>query len=107
MIDEQAIRQRYLALKGTLDERARRLWAAAEVKSAGRGGFSAVVRATGISSRTVARGVRELESGETPGPGRVRCPGGGRKPAEVLDPGLKTALEALVDPVTRGDPESP
>ena len=107
MIDEQAIRQRYLALKNTLDERARRLWAAAEVRSAGRGGFSAVVRATGISSRTVARGVRELESGETPGPGRVRCPGGGRKPAEVLDPGLKVALEALVDPVTRGDPESP
>lgn len=107
MIDEEGIHKRYLALKDTMDERARRLWAAAEVKAAGRGGFSAVVRATGMSSRTVARGVKELASGEGPGPGRVRRPGGGRKAAEILDPGLKAALETLVDPVTRGDPESP
>ncbi len=107
MIDEAGIRQRYLSLKGTLDERARRLWAAAEVRSAGRGGFNAVIRATGMSPRTLAKGVQELESGEALPPGRIRRPGGGRKSAKVLDPGLARALEKLVEPVTRGDPESP
>ena len=107
MLDEAAIRERYLLLKGTLDERARRLWAAAEVKTAGRGGFNAVVRATGISSRTLAKGLKELESGEALPPGRIRRSGGGRKSATVLDRSLAKALEKLVEPVTRGDPESP
>ncbi len=107
MFDEAAIRERYLLLKGTLDERSRRLWAAAEVKTAGWGGFNAVVRATGISSRTLSKGLKELESGEAPPPGRIRRSGGGRKSATVLDRSLAKALEKLVEPVTRGDPESP
>ena len=106
-MDEAAIRQRYLLLRETVDERARRLWAAAEVRSAGRGGFNAVIRATGMSSRTLAKGLKELESGEAPPPGRIRRLGGGRKSATVLDPDLTEALERLVEPVTRGDPESP
>jgi hypothetical protein len=107
MIDEAPIRQRYLSLRETLDERARRLWAAAEVKSAGRGGFNAVVRATRISSRTLTKGLKELASEEAPVSGRIRRSGGGRKSATVLDPDLSEALERLVEPVTRGDPESP
>jgi hypothetical protein len=107
MIDEAPIRQRYLSLRETLDERARRLWAAAEVKSAGRGGFNGVVRATGISSRTLTKGLKELASEEAPVSGRIRRSGGGRKSATVLDPDLTEALERLVEPVTRGDPESP
>ncbi len=101
------IREKYLALRGALDERARRLWAATEARAAGRGGFTAVLQATGMSSRTLARGMRELDSGERLPPTRVRRPGGGRKAAKILDPSLVVALEELVEPVTRGDPESP
>jgi len=101
------ISQRYTAIKGLLDERARRLWAAAEASSAGRGGFTAVCKVTGMSSRTLATGLKELAKQESPGPGRVRRPGGGRKSAKVLDPGLIGTLEQLVEPVTRGDPDSP
>jgi hypothetical protein len=107
MADIEAIQQRYGLLRGVLDERARRLWAAAEVKAAGRGGFTAVRRATGLSSRTLTHGLRDLESGERLPPGRVRRPGGGRKAATVLDAGLAEALEQLVEPGTRGDPQSP
>jgi hypothetical protein len=107
MVDTEAISQRYSVIKGLLDERARRLWAAAEVKAAGRGGFAAVRRITGMSSKTLARGLRDLASRDSPGPGRVRRPGGGRKSATALDPGLMVALERLVEPVTRGDPDSP
>lgn len=107
MIDIGAIGQRYEALQGVLDERSRRLWAAAEAKTAGRGGFRAVLRATGMSSKTLTLGLRDLESGERLGGGRVRRAGGGRKSAKVLEPGLEAALEQLIDPVTRGDPDSP
>ena len=107
MADEVVIREKYLALRGALDERARRWWAAAEARAAGRGGFGRVLRATGMSSKTLARGLRELEAGETLPPGRIRRRGGGRKAAKVLDPSLTTALEALVEPITRGDPDSP
>ena len=107
MIDTKAICQRYSVIKGLLDERARRLWAAAEVQAAGRGGFAAVRRATGMSSKTLARGLRDVEAKDSPGPGRIRRPGGGRKSAKALEPGLVAALEHLVEPVTRGDPDSP
>lgn len=90
-----------------MNERGRRLWAAAEARTAGRGGFNALIRATGMSPRTLAKGLKELDSGEVLEPGRVRRAGGGRKSAKALDPGLVTALETLVEPVTRGDPESP
>ncbi len=108
MVDERAIAERYrlLSEQGLLDERGRRLWAAIEARSAGRGGIAAVVRAIGISESTVLRGLTDLESGEMPLPGRVRRHPG-RTPILEREPGLEQALEALVDPVTRGDPESP
>ena len=89
-----------------LDERGRRLWAAAEARSAGRGGIAAVVRATGISESTVLRGLADLDSDEVPRPGRVRRHPG-RVPILEREQGLAEDLERLVDPVTRGDPESP
>ena len=107
MIDEVAIGERFRALAGELDERRRRLWAAAEARSVGRGGISAVARASGISEETIRRGVRELESGEHLAPGRVRRPGGGRKRLTHTDPTLLADLEGLVDPEGRGDPERP
>ncbi len=106
MADVAIIRQKYLALKGALNERARRLWAA-EARAAGRGGFTAVLTVTGMSSKTLSRGIHELDSGETLAPGRVRRSGGGRKSAKTLDPDLAQALEQFVEPVTRGDPQSP
>jgi hypothetical protein len=108
VVDERAIGERYrlLSAQGVLDERGRRLWAAAEARSAGRGGIAAVVRATGISESTVLRGLADLKSGEMPAPGRVRRHPG-RVPILEREPGLAEALERLVDPVTRGDPQSP
>jgi hypothetical protein len=107
MADEKAIRTKYRLLRGTLNERARRLWAAAEVVSAGHGGFSAVVRATGISPTTVSKALKELRGQERLPAERVRRPGGGRKRSESVDSKLTAALEDLIDPMTRGDPESP
>ncbi len=107
MPDVAVIRQKYLALQGALDERARRLWAATEARAVGRGGFTAVLQATGMSSRTLARGLCELDSSDKLPSNRVRRPGAGRKAAKTLDPGLAVALEKLVEPATRGDPESP
>ena len=107
MADVAVIREKYLALREALDERTRRLWAATEARAAGRGGFTAVLQATGMSSKTLARGMHELDSGEKLPPPRVRRAGAGRKAAKTLDPGLVDALQELVEPVTRGDPESP
>jgi hypothetical protein len=107
VVDEVAIGERFRALAGELDERQRRLWAAAEARSAGRGGIAATARATGIAADTIRKGIRELESGHGPGRGRVRRPGGGRKRATDNDPGLLKDLERLVDAGTRGDPELP
>jgi hypothetical protein len=89
-----------------LDERQRRLVAGAEARALGHGGIRVVARAAGMREGTVARGVAELESGVEP-LGRVRRPGGGRKRAADLDPGLRPALLALVEPDVRGDPMSP
>jgi hypothetical protein len=108
VVDERAIGERYrlLSAQGLLDERTRRLWAAAEARSAGYGGLAAVVRVTGISESTVLRGLADLDSVERPAPGKVRRHPG-RTPILEREPGLWEALERLVDPVTRGDPESP
>lgn len=108
MVDERGIGERYrlLSAQGLLDERTRRLWAAAEARSAGYGGLAAVVRATGIPESTVLRGLADLDSEERPAPGKVRRHPG-RTPILEREPGLWEALERLVDPVTRGDPESP
>jgi hypothetical protein len=107
VIDERAIGDRYRALAGELDERRRRLWAGAEALSHGRGGQAAVVRATGMSATTVAKGMREIQSGETIAAGRVRRAGGGRRPLTEADPTLLKDLKALVADEARGDPESP
>jgi hypothetical protein len=95
-----------------MDERLKRRWAAAEALELGWGGLSAVAEATGLSMNTLRRGVRELptpSTGSATGSSRhrIRQPGGGRKTLAGLDPSLVSDLEKLVDPVTRGDPESP
>jgi transposase len=107
VVDEDAIGERFRALAGELDERRRRLWAAAEARSAGWGGIAAVARATGVSEGTIRRGLAELESGERLEPGRVRRAGGGRRPLIETDPTLLEDLQRLLEADTRGDPESP
>ena len=107
MADLTGITRRFAAVRRILDERSRRLVAAAESAAIGRGGVSAVSRATGMSRQVIRQGMAELsESGVRP-PGRVRRPGGGRKRSVAQDPSLLRDLEQLVEPVTRGDPESP
>jgi len=107
MADENSIREKFLKIVPVMTERSRRIWAATEAHSLGYGGISAVSRATGLSRNTIKQGIRELESPEDLAPDRVRRPGGGRKPTSVIDPCLQEDLERLIDPVTRGDPESP
>src|SRR6266511_2816107 len=110
MTDVAAIRTKFEALRPYLDERRRRLWAATEARALGRGGVAAVATGTGLRPNTIRVGVRELEApGVVPlvSDQRVRAPGGGRKPLTVHDPTLLRELEALVEPVTRGDPMSP
>ena len=77
MVDESAIRERWLIVRDELDERGRRMWAAAEARSHGRGGIAAVVRATGISEETVRRGISEVAERRAAPEGRVRRPGAG------------------------------
>jgi Rhodopirellula transposase DDE domain len=107
LVDESGIRERWLVVREDLDERGRRRWAAAEARSHGWGGIAAVVRATGISESTVRRGIAEVESGQRAPAGRVRRPGAGRKPIVEVDPTLPADLDGLIEPATRGDPESP
>jgi transposase len=107
MIDEAAVSEKYRRLAHVFSERTRRLWAGAEAQALGRGGIAALARVTGLSRNTVARGVREPEEHEPLEPLRVRHPGGGRKRKTVLYPRLLETLEQLVEPVSRGDPESP
>lgn len=91
-----------------LNERDRRLALATEARSWGYGGIVAVHRATGVSKTTISRGIAELDADpSSESPNRVRAPGGGRKKAEVADPELLGALDSLIEPETRGDPESP
>ena len=107
----ERIRQKFQALSPVMDERMRRQWAAAEASTLGWGGVSTVSAATGLARNTIATGLRELEHRQAhPGEAvvaRLRRVGGGRKPLTEIDPGLLQALDALVDPVTRGHPESP
>jgi len=105
VIDVEPIRERFLTVAPFLDERGRRLVAAAEAFAAGYGGIAAVAMATGMAPSTIGRGLKELAQDEPSE--RVRRPGAGRKPAICKDPTLLADLEALVEPTTRGDPESP
>jgi hypothetical protein len=106
VVDEAAIGEKFRVLAGELNERQRRLWAASEARVAGRGGIAATARATGISVPTIRKGIAELRAGERLEPGRVRRPGGGRKPLTEVDRSLVSDLERLVDADSRGDPES-
>lgn len=109
MIDEAAIAQRYAALAPVLDERGRRRFAAAEARTAGRGGVLALTRITGLARSTIGRGLRELSgtAAAEADAGRVRRPGGGRKKLTETDPTLLADLQSLVEPTTRGDPMAP
>jgi hypothetical protein len=107
VIDTALIRQRFEAVAPFLDERGRRLVAASEAVSAGYGGIAAVAAATGVAPSTIGRGIDELSLGQDWLSGRVRRAGGGRKPTVEKDVTLLADLEALVEPTSRGDPESP
>jgi len=104
-----SISSRFESLKVTFDEKSRRLWAAAEALSAGDNGVMIVNRATGIAPMTIRRGIEELSDPEAlkNDAGRTRVSGAGRKKTVEINPEIKSALEALVEPGTRGDPESP
>src|SRR5918993_976606 len=106
MIDERAIRERYEAIRDQLDERGRRLFAAAEARSVGRGGVMAVSRATSLARSTIERGLEDLDQPAPPG-GRVRRAGSGRRRLTAKDPTLLEDLRRLVEPVTLGDPMRP
>jgi len=105
----EQLAEKFEAIAPLLDERQRRRWLGVEARALGRGGVSVVSRATGASRSTVTAAVKELsqpESAKAPA-GRVRRVGAGRRSVTAGDPGLVSALEALVDPATRGDPMSP
>jgi hypothetical protein len=107
-----AVSSRFRHSERYLDERTRRMLAAAEAKAAGRGGISRVAQVPGVSENTIRAGLKELiTSAPTTGmeevPRRIRRPGGGRKKADSKDPDLLPVLERLVSPATRGDPMSP
>ena len=110
MVDEPLIGRCFGLVKGQLDERQRRCLAAAMAVAIGEGGISVASRATGVSRRTIRSGVAELKAPKRAArtlSGRIRKPGGGRKRAADTDATLRGDLEALLEPVTRGDPQSP
>jgi len=101
------LRQKFVSVWPMLDERARRLMAASEAVVLAYGGVSIVHRACGLSRKAIARGIREIQRGSPLEPGRIRCRGAGRKPITARDPRMLAALDRLIEPDTRGDPESP
>ena len=103
---EATIVGKYSAVAPVLDERSRRLWAAAESPAIGYGGDALVSSATGPARETMRKGRREIARGE-PATSRIRAPGAGRPGIEQDQPSVVAALEALVDPLTRGDPTPP
>jgi transposase len=109
MSDAEAIERRFRLIGGMLDERLRRCVAGAEALAIGRGGVTIVSRATGMSRGAIQAGVTELKQPrkERLAAGRIRKPGGGRKRTVDVDPTLRSDLEDLLEPATRGDPETP
>lgn len=104
----ETLRKKFERISGVLDERGRRVWAAAEAEALGYGGQSLVAKATGLARTTLYReGVRQASDQPIPAGGRMRKVGGGRKKLTEQEPTLLSALEALVEPTTRGDPENP
>src|SRR5580693_5770907 len=107
MVDIDAVKRRFESLLPTVDERMRRLIAAAESLAIDYGGISIVSRATGVSRRAIARGIVELGNPPLPSGGAIRKPGGGRKRTVEQDATLVRDLERLIEPLSRGGPESP
>ncbi len=106
MTESRALSEKVARLWPHLDERSRRLCAASEARQLGHGGVSLVSRVCGLSRVTITKGLQELD--EVPLPvGRIRKAGAGRPPLDVVDPALPDRLDALVDPLARGDPQSP
>lgn len=101
------LRFKFKSVWPLLDERARRLMAASEALGLGYGGVSLVRRACGLSRKAIAKGIKEIQTGQRPTDYRIRRPGAGRKPIALADPELLSALDALIEGGTRGDPESP
>lgn len=106
MTSIRELQQKVALLWPHLDERARRLFAASEARQLGHGGVTTVSKACGLSRVTITKGLQELEEAPLPA-GRIRRSGGGRHSLVMLDPDLPSELEALVEPLTRGDPDSP
>ena len=108
MIKNDIIKVKYEQVKDALNERARRIWAASEAIAIGRGGITIVFQATGLAKTTISRGIKELKSGNLSDQNDcIRRKGGGRKKLESTNSKLLEELDALVEPETRGDPESP
>lgn len=106
----ESLNRKFNRIKAELDERGRRRWVACEALELGYGGIKAVAQATGLGERTIRRGCKEMRQEANPpayAGRRIRSPGGGRKPLTEHDSNLIAALEALVEPTTRGDPMSP
>ena len=101
------IQAKYTELLDDLDERGRRRWAAVEARALGHGGIAAVASATGLSDRTIRTGLHELDDPAPLAGHRQRKSGGGRKPHSTTQPGLRAALDRLVEPTTRGSPTNP
>jgi Rhodopirellula transposase DDE domain len=106
VVTKEMLAAKFGAIFPHLDERQRRLLMGAEARALGHSGIRLVARAAGVREATVSVGIDELDAGAEP-LGRARRPGGGRKRAADLDPGLRPALLALVEPDERGDPMSP
>src|SRR5947209_10834109 len=103
----KAIEGKYIELLDDLDERGGRRWAAVEARALGRGGITAVAKATGLSDRTIRTGLQELDAPEPLAGHRQRRSGGGRKSQAVVQPGLPAALDRLIEPTARGSPMNP
>jgi len=105
-VDDDSLQRKFSDVWSLLDERSRRLMAASEARSLGYGGISKVSRACGLSRKAIAKGMQEISEGDSM-PGRIRRSGAGRKKITESDPELLASLERLIEPETRGDPESP